>query len=266
MSAVTEFHSTASDAELKCPHKHRYSGGDDYADCGKTVEETAEHLINATLDFFYNKICKDSKIDYVQKICKFAEEHEELFEGFVVGYTDPYTKSFFYAAGAGKCDPHAHPFNITGDKVSMSYGDVYADIDEMYGSDIQSYVYNDDEYACSHHSTQDDDINLAIEALLSQVDDDDDDKCQKCYIKVVMKYIAKVKELGEKFCAKTKCPYLQNLCAYLDEHEEFKTGLIAGLFKPFKFSAGYCIGNKSCKHDHSNYEMTIKSVLDQYTL
>lgn len=78
-------------------------GGDDYPECGETVETTAEHLVEGTLDYFYNKICKDCKNDIVEKTCEYAEKHQEAFRGFVVGYTDPYSKAFFYAAGAGKC-------------------------------------------------------------------------------------------------------------------------------------------------------------------
>ena len=98
-----------------------------------------------------------------------------------------------------------------------TFNDLLNNIDDMYSDEIQAYVYSSDGIGCIH--SEHNDIGMAINSLYGAADGKpDEDKCKKCYIGVVMKYISKVEELEKKFCAKTKCPYLHGCvinCAVL---------------------------------------------------
>lgn len=147
----------------------------------------------------------------------------------------------------------------------MSYNDIFSDIQENNMNDIQSYISDS---SIDLDIVNPYDLNEAIDDLISYNDEPDSShhhkRCVRCYIKVVKKYIHKVIEYEKQFCSHAKCPYIQHLCKYLEEHHEYNVGLIAGMFKPFKFAAGYCIGNESCERHHDSDLIAVSSVLKSF--
>jgi hypothetical protein len=81
--------------------------------------------------------------------------------------------------------------------------------------------------------------------------------CVSCYKKSVKRYMKRVVGRVMRFCEHSKCPFVQKVCKWAEEHKEFSLGYLLGATKPFAFSAGYCIGEGECHrfHDTDRSEM-----------
>jgi hypothetical protein len=233
--------------------------GDDYPDCNVTVVNTTDHILDVTIEFIEKKCSNESLPEKAKKICQFLTSHEEGVKGFLVGFFDLYLLSYFYAAGAGKCS--IHPFNMThigdyGNFNLMKYAGVYDGYTSYIGNlgeksifEIQAALYDDEsdddvvpEYdssatmAIEHVSSSSSNSEHFLKRMLHEESNDhvegagkrpdgrpgkDKKRCQKCYGKVVGKYIKTVMKIGKKFCDKAKCDYVKRVCEYLESHEEY---------------------------------------------
>jgi len=185
------------------------------------------------------------------RICSFMAEHPHVAVGLMFEHVRPMTMSHMYCLGHADC---AQPPNIT----IAELADEHVARDEL----LKNYD-NVDWHKVLQLAEELGDVEQEEFAEDDEQKDDEDEKecsappmdgpmmaskghrgphvCPHCMKRVIRGVMMRVMMRVEGMCAITKCPKMQAMCKFAEEHRGFAMGALLGKVEPWKFAFGFCL-------------------------
>jgi len=236
--------------------------------CKECVRGVAFHIINET-EHMIKKFCANATKPAIIRLCKVAEEHQDIFTGFVMAKVRPHALAFEYCLGAKVCqwpkdeqlieDPSVDMLEETIPSIMLPENSdplsLQAAAFDMLPSDGADHIEASIFREVGGPSTPVFHKLFRTGRNWGEVRPEENDvsshkcgcfKCVCATAKAVMVY--KIHKIL-MWCVEHKHDSkVQKVCEAAYKSPGVAFGWLLGTVEPWKFSYGFCLGGRRCQH------------------
>ena len=154
-----------------------------------------------------DQYCERTRCPFIMEACRQRKKHVDISDGFLLETAKVPQVSYAYCLGRAECKlpdtPHA-----------------------MIDSDLAASAVKEDE--TEFLAQEEDELVCGSQGG------------RACFEKAICRSVRRGVRRARNFCAKTKCPYLQQLCTWGDENRPWALGMLVGKIQPWKYAMGKC--------------------------